>query len=590
MPRVPTYDKLKVQSTPLPGARKQHSATPESEGAGVGLAIAQFGGQVSRIGIQGYSVIQEAQRQRADDIANLQVLDKFNKLDESMLRDQEHGFLTTKKGIDAHAASGQYVSDYDVQAAAIGEGLTTDAQRRYYEQMRITRGASFRANVDTHATTEYDKYEADQFQATMASSVNAAIAAGAADLATVGQQLREQERIISTHGARLGMSPEAQTLFRDEVRAKVHAGVIGNLIDTKKFGAAQTYFQETRDEIAKGDPEAVARITKALEAGTELAEAQQAADKILAAFRREEDARAAAKMLPPETRQRALELIEHEFNIRNAQARDDHEALVNKGLNLAERTGRWTSIPATEWAQYTVGERASLKAYLEQVVKGVPVKTDQNVYSALLQMSDGIDPRTGEANPAMVGAFLATNLLENKHRLSDSDFQEMLKRQQAVRKGQQELLTNRTAQKAMENEAIGAMGLPTNPVEPGKPNYNADTYRRVDAFRRSVREATARLEASTGKPATDAEVQSIVDQLRTSVSKGAVLLSTKGINTYGDAYAFEVAQAQAKSINDIPATEVRRLKRLLREEGGDWSDAGVLKAFNLLLTRTRKDR
>jgi len=292
MPRVPTYDKLKVQSTGLPGVRKGYGPTPQSEGAGVGAAIAQFGQGIATVGIQGYATIQQAQRDRADDIANLQTLDKFNKLDHTLLYDQDRGFLT-KQGIDAHAQSAEYVSTYDLEAATIGEGLTTDKQRRYYDQLRVTRGASFAARVDTHATGEYDKYHAEQFKATMVGSINTAIHAAdamrgtkreewAQGLATIGEQLRQQDDMIAANGARLGMSTQAQQLLRDQTHAKVHVGVVDQLLAQDKVQLANSYFQETRDAIAAGDPDAIDRITAKIGVETRDNQALQTAEEIWA--------------------------------------------------------------------------------------------------------------------------------------------------------------------------------------------------------------------------------------------------------------------------------------------------------------------
>jgi len=585
VPTVPAYGQQKVNRAALPGVRRTSSAsTALSEGAGVGQAIADIGEQGVRLGAGVFGIIQERERQRADEIQNLKTLEAFNNIDHQYLYDQQKGFLT-KQGDQVVKDSVQYVSDYNAAADQIGEGIKSERARGYYNQLKANRTDSFRNRVDQHSTTEYDKFENQQFNATMESSINAAIAAGASDLDTVKLQLNEQDQAIAAHGARLGMSSDAQQLLKDKSHAAVHAGVIENLVSQQKMGTAQAYFDETKDTIAKGDPNAVERIQKALEEGTALYEAQKATDVIMATFKNEQDARDAAKIQikDPKTRQTALELIEHEFNIRDQQQQQAHKDLTLKGLNIVEKTGTWTSIPPNEWAQYTVGERDSIKEYLRAKAAGTTVKTDPNVWATLMTAAHSDDPQVRDA-------FVKANPLSWVGALSPSDWQEAMRLQSTIKKDANTLAASSdSTQTRMVNEALGYMGLPPNPIEPGKEKFDKDTYDRVGAYRRSVREAISRVEAATGKKATDAEVQSVVDELRTKVGKRT--MSTGRLwNTYGDAYAFEVAQAQAHDAADIPPTEKRMIDDALRSKGLPVDDAHRLELFNVRLSLTRKDR
>src|SRR5512138_3252169 len=390
----------------------------------------------------------------------------------------------------------------------------------YAEQQRIQRRATLADRIDTHAVQQMDAYEGEQFKATMQSSVNAAIAAGVDDLPRIRQEFQFQDDAIAKHGARVGMSPEAQQVFRDGLRAKVHGQVVENLIARQQDKTAKAYFEETRDAIAKGDPEAVERITKALEEGTRLAEAQRQSDTILAATKDPAQARAAAKAITdPKVRQTALELVEHELSVREQQKRQAHEDLTLKGLNIVERTGTWSSIPANEWAQYTVGERDAIKSYLATKAKGVTVKTDPEWWAKIARGLNDPDPEIRKfwqhANP-----------------------EEFIRAQASSRKGDEAVITNAAAQTQIVDEALGSMGLNPNPVEPGKENHDPIAYARTSAFRAAVRSAVGRLEADSGKKATDREVQAIVDQLRTKTGTQRVIKPGAFGGTMGDAYAF----------------------------------------------------
>lgn len=587
MPRIETYGQRRVRTAALPGVRKQHSETFESRGGQVGLARADQGNLIGRVGTAIFSEAQQRERDRADDVANLQTVRAFNDLDHKLLYSEDKGILN-RHGLEPHELRDEYLSEFDVEASRIAGGLKTDKQRLFFEQERIRRRDGFRNRADDHAIKSLDAYESDVFKATMASSVNAAIAAGGdGDLARAQGEIIFQGNAIKRHGASIGMAPEAQQLFADELAAKVHTGIVERMLAQGKDQLAKAYFEEAQTAIGRGDPQALERLERAVNEGVTLGKAQRAADQILAAAKTPAEAREQAKRIEdPRQRQATLQLVEHELAVKDAQERDAHQAMTLRGLNIAERTGRWTAIPPAEWAQYTVGERASIQAYLENRASGTPVKTDPSVYASLVMMAGADDPQARKV-------FSDLNPITLVDKLSPSDFQEIVRLQQSVKKGDREaqdkLLVNAAAQTAMVNEALVAMGFPTNPVEPGKKDHDELQYRRINAFRRSVREAVTRLEQQKGKPASDSEVQSIVDQLRTRT--GRRVLSTGRLwNSYGDAYAFEEAQAQADDVADIPAGERRRIEEALRAEGIPVSGDAVLRYFNLRLSLTRKDR
>jgi hypothetical protein len=528
MPIVKRYGQPQVAATALPGVRKTQTDTYASLGGGVGEAIAGLGHQVTTIGLEGFAHIQKVERDRADDLAELQIVRRFNELSHRLLRSEEQGLLH-KKGLQPHELRDQYLGEFDTEAGAIGTDLRSTRQRLFYEKQKIQHRDQFRASVDVHAVREMDAYETQEFNATIASSLNAAIAAGSdlgqgknneLQLRHIGAELAYQEEAIAKHGARLGMSPAAQEALRNEFRAKVHVGVIGQILATPgNHEVARAYFEETRDAIGLGDADALAEIQKAVNAGVLLGRAQQASDQIMATHKTPAEQRAAAKAIAdPQQREQTLRLVEHEIGVKQDLDRQDHDAMTLRGLNIIEKTRKLSSIPRTEWERYTVQERRALELYLEEKATG-GVKTNPNVYAYLIGLRDSDDP-------AERAAFRNINPVALAGSLSPSDFQEVTRAIGAARTGDREaaekLLVNASAQTAMVNEALVAMGLPTNPAEPGAKAHDAVQYARISQFRRAVREAAARLEQAPGRtrgPVTDTELQSIIDQLRTKTGQ-----------------------------------------------------------------------
>jgi hypothetical protein len=585
MPRVETYDGRKVETAALPGARKQASETFESQGGQIGQAQAGFGGVVARVGLNLYSEVKRAEQDRADQVANLTTLRRLNDLDHRILHDPDKGMLQ-KRGLAVMENRDAALEEFDKEAGAIGEGLKTARQRTFYEAQREQRRDAVRQSIDTHGSRELEKHEAQEAQATLASLHNGAIA-DPADLPRIARNIQQGEQVIDTHGQRIGLGPEARTAAKAKFRGQVHVGVVDRLLASEQDVAAQEYFEETRDQIS--DPDQVTRLTKALEEGSIRGQSQRHTEALLSVHTTLEDARAAAKQIDnPKLQDAVIGRLEHEFTVRDRQEREAHEGMVLRGLNIAERTGDWRKIPVSEWQQYTVGERGAIQNYLEQKAAGVTVKTNPHVYTHLSTLALSSDP-------ALRKAFVTANPAEWIDKLSPSDYKHFVDLQGKVRSGDDEaahkLLVNVAQQTTMVDEALVGMGLDPTPPQPGTKTADPIASERVASFRRAVREAVTRHETRTGKPATDADVQSIVDQLRAPAGRRVVSDSPlwPGATTV-QGYAFETAKARVERAADVPGAERRQIEAALRAKGKPITETAIVELFNLRLSITRGDR
>jgi hypothetical protein len=592
MPRVDTYGASKVASTALPGARKKASETYASSGGALGEQLAQSGEQAATLGIRAYTQFREAERERADQVANLTTQRKFNELDQRLMHDPEHGYLT-KQGKTAYEARKQLLEDFDLGAGEIGKDLGSDKQRLFFEQLRNNAQASTDERASDHASSQLRLYEAHELQSFLDSSVNAAVSnaalPGDAAAAAIATQLRAQDDAIELNGRRQGLGPEQVALMKAALRTQTHGGVIDRLVALEKDARAKEYFESVKDQIT--DAKERTRLATLVEAATSRSESQAKADAILATSATRAEAQTAInKITDARLRDDVQPRIDHQFAIRDNVERDAHEAIVTNGKNLIDKTGSFHSIPLPDRLKFTVGEASALRAYAEHKVTQATRKTDPHTYYELSQLALSTDP-------ALRKRFQQYPLTTLINQLSDTDFQQFTDAQLKGRAGDEQaarkLLSNADVQNKTVDEALVSMSLDPTPPQPGAKTFDQFNSDRVGNFRRAVREAQTRFEQQQRppRPATDSEVQSIVDQLRVPVGtrdkSGGGFWGTAG---RVPAFAFETPQAQLADAKDIPIGERRRIEAGLRAKGKPITDASVLLLFNALLQQTRKDR
>jgi hypothetical protein len=574
-----------VSRDALPGVRLTAAETATSTGATLEQqkarsqeGLANFGAVVANTGLSIYSAEMQRERDRADSVAILEAQRKLGEWENARVTE-----ALNLKGKDALGLPENMAAEFEKVSGEIEKGLSTQRQRDMFLRLKTDRGLGVDLTMRRHVAQEINRYEAEELEGFLQNTVSSG-ALHANDPKRVFTDLAAGVEAIRTHGKNTGKSDQAVEAQVLKFSTAMHEGVIDRLLATEQDRAAKAYLAETRDQI---DGRKIAEIEKALEEGSLRGEAQRHADDIINSGASFEEQRAAAKKLEPKVRERALAIIEHEQAVRDRADREQHEKWTTEGRNIIDRTGDWRSIPASTWSKLTIQETAALKAYAEHKVAQVPVKTNPHLYAQLSQMATSDDPEVRKR-------FQQMNLTEHIASLSMSDFQEFVKAQGVGRAGDEAkargLLINAAAQTQMVNDALVSMGLDPTPPQPGTKTFDEQTAYRVGEFRRSVREAVSRLEQDQKKPATDEQLQSIVDRLRTPVGEKVTRDNWLWPDTKVTAFAFETAQAQATKVTDIPHGERQKIEEALRKNSLPISDDSVLRLFNLQLAKTRKDR
>lgn len=586
MPRVQSYGAQRVAPAALPGARKGNSAeTFESTGGTVAQADAELarargsvGGAVAGVGQVGARLAQQTllvneqirreEQAKADQVAHLAAVNQATAWLDQRLYDPRTGAYTVK-GKDAMALPDAVGAEFDDVTGKIAATLTNDRQKLAFQQTQLE--LRHRTNVDLsrYASSEMQQFDAQEKKAYVQRAKSDAIAS--ADPDRIGAELASAEGVIRAYAARNGIGPEETAQEIATLRSDVHVGAIDELLALQKEGAAKTYFDHLKGEIAG---EKLPQVEKALAEGGARRAAQQASDQIIRAGGTLRERREKVRQIEDAAvREKAMDLVEHEYTVNEKLQHDQLEALALNAGNIVDRTHDVAKIPPADWVRLPNATKSELRSYAKQLSESGKVETNWGTYYTLMTLA---------TNEATRDKFAALNLMDYRGQLGNAEFKQFADVQGDIRKGSMKAANSLLASEGMQteivNEGLRSAGFDPTPPEAGQDKYDKATMDRVVAFRRAVRGAVVAQESQpNAKPVTKSDVQSIVDTL---LARGAAK----------DRLAFEVPQAHVVRGSDVPVGERRKIERALRANGLLVSDDAIVRLFNQRLQQVRGDR
>jgi len=597
MPVVPQrYGQRQVSTNPLPGARRSASDTALALGAGVEMerartaeTIANVAGGFASMAANEYSDMVRKERAAADNTALLEAKNKLARFQQDELWGDKGVFSRT--GRDSFDAPETSTQRFNERASEIEASLTTQEQRDRFNEMRNAEGLSFETTVRRYVRGEIDKFSKEQHDGALTNARNQAIQSASLPghspterMEGVNDNLVFGIAEIRRYGKDKGTAKELVESQIEAFRSNVHDGVISGFISNGEVDAAEQYFEEAEAQLL---PEARERVAKALEEGVRRDKVHKVVDEIVQRGGSLEEQREAVKASTDgKVRDEALQLIEHEWSVRETQRRVRHEGVLLGAKQIIDRTGDWRNIPAADWASFDVGESGSLKNYAEAMAKGKAIETDTNSLYYLINLATSGDP-------AMRTAFTNINMMEYVDKLDKDDLEQMMRLQGSTRTTMSEAdrarLSSLGNQNQIINGALLGMGIDPSPAQPGTKGFDAGAAERANQFRASVRQAIQRFEqrADIKREATDEDVQTIVDHLRAQVATER----TGGIAGFFGSdrprFAFEgTGPMIVWDIARVPHTERLKIEDSLRRDKKPISNEAILLLFNQGLART----
>lgn len=564
MPRVPQLNGGVGQAA-LPGARVSTDAPREAFGGG-GVDLGSALEPVSR-GLSAIDQVVQAEKRKADDSVTTESWKKMVEHRNKLLYDPKDGVMT-KRGKDALGVVDDYGGRFRKGLDEIEKDLSNDDQRQMFRRMRMKEEVEFGEQLQRHTFQESQKFAAE----TATSAIEVARNDAILNYQRPGK-VAESIKMARAQVARLaeagGHSPEWQEASAAEATSKIHAGVISRMLAAGQDLQASEYYKANKEGVRGED--AIA-IEKTLEEGSLRGESQRRSDALLTKHETMADALAAAKGIKdPRVRDAVTTRIKDEFSTRDAARRADGEKRFLDAANVIESTKDPRQVAPDVWATFSVSERNALESRARQLREGIPPVTDWGKYYELKSLASAELTRQ---------QFLQTNLIELRPVMADAELKELIGLQTELRRGDTKTIDGYRTDSQIVNDALNEAGIDPSP-KPGSTHAE-----KVNLFRRQVDERLAQIARQTGKKPSNADVQSVVDDL---MVKGVV----KGSGLYLPGYqttifqknrrAFELEPGQSLEVRaeDIPRSERGKIEEALRRRGLPVSEDRITELYRL---------
>lgn len=564
MPTVQKYGPRRVQPAGLPQARlTTPSETEVSAGGAVARAQGRAAGRIAEsvealaaplfsISVEESARLKAEEQRTANETALLKASNQIAAWTAKRLYDPDTGAFA-QRGEAALPLPEQIHAEYDQVTSAIAATMKGPEQELAFAKVQAREWESINLQVRRHVFGEQQAYQEGQLTAYVANKSNDAVK-NALDPKVVAMNLQDAITAVKTHAPKLGKSPEAIEQSVRAIESNVHVGVINQLLTLEKTPQAEQYFTLTREGIAADQ---VDDVQRALEEGTLRRQAQQQTDRILSEGGTLTEQLNKAKSFEPKLRDEVSQRLEHQAVLTEREEREADEHTLRGAYDVVERTHDVQAIPPGVWKDFDGPQRAALRNYAEALTAGIPVKTDLPTYYRYMNQA--------ASNPQ---GFATANLLKDRHRLGESDFQELSRLQFAIKTGKTpEALAGFRTKTQIIDDTLALYGI--------DPNAKPETAegKAIAQLRQMV---DRRIEAaqSTGQKVTNTEVQETVDTLLGQ----SITVPGSWWNIFPGGKPFWDQQKRLLdvAITDLTAEQRATYEQVLRDAGRPVSDAAIL--------------
>lgn len=543
MPTVPRRQVGYVSQTPTQGANPGNAFMPP---------------QPVDIGPAAGAIAQLVEKHQTEQDQNA-VLDADNQL--SQLSTSLEVQTLQKRGKDAIGAGLQVEDQWKRQASDIENGLANDRQKEAFRVRSDHHFQMLNETVQKHEATEAQNYGNDTIAATIENSRNNAIK-HVDDPLIIGQSVAETKDLISELGSRNGWS-SAEVQQKQAIGVSgIHSGVVKLLADSGQDLSAKEYFTAHKDELSGNDLLQTAAIIKE---SSVKGESQRQRDLIMKTASSMTDAIAQARLIKdPDVQEATERLVKQDFAERAAGLRDSREQLMTQAGNIIDQTGSYESIPASIRSILSPSEKSSLLEYANRKNTVGGVKTDLSAYYNL---------ETLATTPETRDKFLQLDLNQYRSKLSPSDFEEMVKLQGSVRKG--DAAAEAKLQWTQTKHQIVGSVMNTALIGISKRGKVSDVAAR-SAFRSAVDTEVERIQSSTNKPVTPEQVKTIANEMAMQhiVERPGFFWGTneEPVRTF----QMRPGEKIILGIKDVPSAQRTQIQQALQSRGRAVTDAAIV--------------
>lgn len=551
---APRYNQPQVQEAALPGVRVDTNAPIEAFGGGRANqalgAVSDLSNKVAKIALE--------ERDKADDVSLAEQATKLKQWKIDRLYNEQSGALV-QKGQNAFGLPETVGDEYNKFTEELMASAPNDRVRSKLTRFAQNEGLDINEKLQVHVGRERMQYDKDVTEGLVKTAQDDALV-NFNDPARVEENLGLMRGAILKSAERNGIPGVEVDRMMTEQTGKVHSAIIERHLNSGDDRVAKAYFDKYGDQLTGSQKMSV---EKALEAGMLRGESQRSSDAILKKYGENmggalEEAR---KIEDPKLRDETLGQLKQNYADIKAAKSYQVENMHRNAANILDKTPDVSKIPASQWAQFSLSERASLKAYAKQRAEG-DLNTNWGEYYNLKTMA---------AQPETRATFLKTNLFENyRTKMADPEFKELVNMQSELRKGDGK--SQRELDGFLSTKEIVDGALRKADIDPS-PKEGSGDAEKVFSFKNQVNTQLKEIEARTGKkPTSDEELKIVNGLLTEAVLKKRIffLPNKKG----------KIFEAQP---DDIPEEMRSKLEDTLRRNGRPVNDDTVTRLYQSTL-------
>lgn len=470
------------------------------------------------------------------------------------LHDPKDGALY-KKGEQAFELPEAVNKDFDAQTEEIQKGLTSEAQRFYFEKLKSERKNSINKTIDHHVGVQMREYGAAKTDSYIKSQRDYAIL-NANDPKKVEEAINKQLSSYLIQAQIDGSDAETIKNKSAEITGLTHASVVSRMISQDNDVDAEKYFEKNKDKFGKFLPD----IEKEVEAASLRGKSQKLADQVWGKSKNYSTAMNALKdpNIDPKLRDATENRINDLYRQYKIQESEREKNFNIMSANIIDKHGTTDKIPRSMWNSYTSSERSALEAYARSKQKGESGEARSNdpyVFDDLSTLK-AVAP----------DKFLAIDLTNPKYlnSLKPSTRESFVKEQAEMRSGKR--VDGLMTEAKIVNDSIKSIGI------------KEDSDDGI-TFRRMADEKAEEFSRLNGKRPSNDELRKITDQLSVEV------ITDKGILFDSKKKLFQIKaedKIEGFNLNDKDKKEV---ENFLKKKGVPITDKNVTEFYKQVLTK-----
>lgn len=494
------------------------------------------------------------QKRQADDAAVQEAYYKTVQQKNTLLYTGDNAAMK-KQGKDAFALPDTHGAEFNKFTQDVEDNLGNEDQKAFYRKIKRAQQSEFDSSLSRHVATEGEKFKVATYKNALVTTQEDAVM-NYQEPGAMDRSIDRQKALIAQFAQDNGMPIEEIDRQMKDAESKTYVGVIERVMaGGDDLLAKKMYDDGVVNNRITGEDQT--KLAKAMELSSSRSESYRISDQILKEYpTRGAAMEAVSSTEDPETRKMAEANIRQHFDDVNNDLKVTDERLYRKAFHAVEAN---PGKPVHE----VVSPADLARMNPDDIVKLKKVnKNTQTNWTLYYELRDKA------TDPATRANFADEFLLKYKGDLADTEFKELVKLQDSVKKGDDKAFDGVNTKNGIINNT-----LILNKINPQ--SKDKTEKQKVAEFRRYVDEQQRSFQEQTGKKATSKDIQQIVDE--------ALVVRRTEPGFFGTSIGkkeYRAFESNAKTAKDVPPEDRQKIEAALRKANRQINDQAIINLYN----------